>query len=206
MEQYVLPNEKRNEFWQNPEQYLRIDDVGDLHVQWFYDMYAAKRLLKNIPIFERAYELLTTRKNFSRRNAFGEMHGDNYLWIEKHDKIKVMVHEGQSYRYIFIMNGHIFHIRALEYQFNFPPYRKKQLQGITISKFRKQGFKDECLNGKDRFDAFSYGDNRDSGYILSANLQIKNHEKVEYADLRTIYAIKSMEYWVPYLDDTTQLE
>ena len=207
MEQYSLGEKRREDFHENPDKYLRIDEVGDLHLQWFYDKYAALRLLKNIPIFERAYDLLTERKNFSRRNAFGEMHGDHYLWIEKHPKIKVLVDQDQSHRYIYLMDGHRFHIRALEYEYNCPVYRRKQLKGITVAKFRKQGFKTKCQDNQDkRFGAFSYGDERDDGYILSADLSIKYHEKVEYADIRSISAIKNMEYWVPYLDDPEQLE
>ena len=199
---------KYDEFHQNPDKYIPIDELGDLYLRWFNERYAALRMIKNMPIFEKAFNLLTERGNFSRDNAFGEMHCDGYLWVMKHEKIKVIVEERQSYKYIYIDDGSSFHIRALDYQSNYPAYRRNELKGITEAKFKKQGFKPYCpqdVNSK-RFGAFTYGDARDEGYIMSMEYWFKGHEKCEYADGRTISAAQMIEYWQVYLDNPNELE
>lgn len=198
----------QKKFYNTPEKYVPISEIGDLHVQWFVDRYAALRMIKNMPIFEQAYSLLTERGNYSRKNAFGEMHCDGFLWIEKHPKIKVIIEERQSYKYIYIKEPCKFHIRALAYNLNYPEYRRTQLKGITIDGFRKQGFVSFCPDNvnAERFGAFTYGDARDEGYILSMDFLCKGMEKIEYADSRTISAIENMKYWQVYLDDPTELE
>ena len=207
-EEELSKYDKYDEFYKNPQKYIPLDDLGDLYLGWFYDRYVALRMLKNMPIFERAYELLTERKHYSRNNAFGEMHCDGYLWILKHDTIKVIVEERQSYKYIYINDGNHFYIRALEYKYNYPPYRRKELKGITEAKFKKQGFKPHCPQdpNEERFDAFTYGDSRDDGHLLSMDYWLKGHEKAENSDGHSIAAIKSLEYWVYYLDDPNELE
>ena len=78
------------------------DECGELYLGWFYDSYATEKLKRYLPVFEKAYNVLTERKNFSRRNAFGEMHGDNYIWIERCDHSKVIVFETQSRLFLMI--------------------------------------------------------------------------------------------------------
>ena len=195
-------------FYRNPDKHIPIDKLGDLYLNWFYERYAALRMLKNLPIFEKAYKILTDRKNYTRKNAFGEMHGDGYLWIVPHPKIKVIVEERQSFRYIYISDGYKFHIRALDYECNYPALKKNELKGITIQKFRKQGFVPYCsmdVNAK-RFDAFTYGDRRDDGYVLSMEYCLKGFEKVDNPDGWSLSAIKNLEYWEIYLDDPSELE
>lgn len=203
----ILKKARKKEFYGDPEKYLCLDEVGDLHIQWFFDRYAALRMLQKMPIFDRAYELLTERKHFSRANSFGEMHCDGYLWIEKCEDVKVIVEERQSFRMIYIKDSYRFHIRELYYKYAWPSYRRKKLWGISISKFRDQRFKPSCPEDIDsRFGAFTYGDARDEGYILSMDMLIEGFEKVEYANSGTLSAIKSLDFWVHYLDNPSELE
>ncbi len=199
---YMMPNE---EFYKHPEKHLTIDDMGDLHLRWFNQHYAALRMLKNKPIFDKAFKILTERGNFSRSNAFGEMHPDGYLWIEKHDTIKVIVEEWQSSRRIYIDDGYNFHIRALEYKYNFPEYRVAMLKGITIDKFKKQGFKPFCPD-INRFKGFTYGDERDDGYILSMYYLGSYYVECKYVNDMTLPVISRMESWEYYLDNLDELE
>lgn len=211
----------KDEFHKHPENYLSIDEIGDLHIQWFYNKYAALRLKSVLPIFERAYELLTERGNFSRKNAFGEMHCEGYLWIEKHDEIKVIVEERQSYSNIYIYDGYSFHIRALDFATNYPQHRKNELKNIKLKGFIEQGFKPFCPNDYNikTFDAFTYGDSRDDGYIVSVSGLYKSNEMPEeirkmfknliscdYADSRTLYMLDSLNFWTHYLDNPDDLE
>lgn len=194
-------------FYRNPDEYIPVDEIGDMYLNWFFERYAAIRMMKNLPIFKKAYRTLTKRGNFSREDAFGEMHCDGYLWIEKHPTVKVIIEERQSFKYIYMYDGFHFHIRALDYAYNYPDHRKRELKGITIEKFRKQDFAPHCPEKiSERFDAFSYGDRRDDGYILSMDCYMKGFEKVDSPDMRTISAITNLEYWVHYLDDPSELE
>lgn len=212
--------EKYREFAKSPNKYLPIDETGDSFIQSFFNKYTALRMIKNMPIFDKAYKVLTERGNFSREDAFGEMHGDGHIWVEKHPKIQVIVEEQQSFRHIFIKDGSNFHIRGLEYDMNYPIHNRTRLKGITISKFRKQNFVPFCPNDVNvtRFNGFTYGDSRDEGYIFSGHLPItKSSNKdielllgqtitCDFADSRTLYAIKSMEFWVHYLNNIDDLE
>lgn len=207
----TILNRKENKyekFYKHPNKYIPINELGDLYLNWFNERYAALRMIKNLPIFNKAYKLLTERKNFSRNNAFGEMHCDGFLWVIKHDKIKVIVEERQSYKYIYIDNGSKFHIRALDYHGNYPAYRRNELKGISEIKFKKQGFQPYCPKdvNTQRFGAFTYGDSRDEGYIMSMEYWLKGHEQCDYANSRTIAAAQMIEYWIPYLDNPDELE
>ena len=144
--------------------------------------------------------MLAERKHYSRANAFGEMHCDGFLWIEKCEEVQVIVEERQSYRFIYIKDSTSFHIRELYYKWVYPAYNKKRLSGLTIPKFRKQGFKHYCPE-KDRFKGFTYGDCRDSGYILSMNMYGNVFDKADRADERTLFAIDCLNFWEVYLDD-----
>lgn len=191
--------EKADKFWMHPEKSIRIDEVGDLHVQWFYDRYAAMRLLQRIPLYEVAYELLTNRGHFSRKNAFGEMHCDRYLWVEKCEHSEVIVEEGQSYLTLNIYKpGRAFHIRDLYYKYAFD---KTSLKGLTLSEYRKIDFK-AGLEGK----IFRYGDTRDDGYLGSMDMYLKGHEKIDGANSRIMSAIKLIDFWQYYIEDPSCLE
>lgn len=197
------------EFYRNPNKHIPINEMGDLYLRWFNQRYAALRMIKNLPIFEKAFKLLTERGNFSRRNAFGEMHCDGYLWVMKHEKVKVIVEVGQSHKHIFINDGFDFHIRALSYDSNYPAYRRNELKGITEKKFKEQGFEPYCPEDYEsgRFGAFTYGDGRDDGYILSIKcLGMADHAECDFVNNKTIGAIERMEYWEKYLDNPEELE
>jgi hypothetical protein len=196
----------RKQFYNTPEKYLPIDDLGDLYIQWFYNRFAALRMLKNMSIFDKAYKILTERKNFSKKTAFGEMHGDGYIWVERHPEIKVIVEEWQSYRLIWIKDSYKFHIRRLYYQYNYP--QNSVPKSFTIAAFRKQEFHPYCPSdyNEKRFDAFTYGDNRDGGYVLSMDFLSKGFENSEYADRSTLFHIDSLKYWDAYLNNPQDLE
>jgi len=193
-----IKEEDEKKIYMNPDKYLPIDAVGDLQLQWFINKYAILRMEKNLPIFEKAFNLLTERGHFSRTNAFGEMHPDGYLWVLKHEKIKVIVEERQSYKRIYIKDGNAFHIRDLQYENAYPQYYKTQLKGNTINKFKKLGFKPDTTH---KFRGFMFGDERDEGYIFSKLSNI-----CDYADSKSIYAIRNIEFWEPYLDNPNTLE
>lgn len=187
----------------NPEKFLPIDESGDFHIERLNKKYAARRLQKNMYIFEMAYKVLTDGKHFSEKKAFGEMHGDCYLWVEKHDKIQVIIYQAQSYRHIYIKDGSTFHIRSLDYSMNYPSYEKTRLKGITIAKFKKQGFEPFCSNDVNKrqhdFEAFTYGDARDAAYILSGTIPKASHfgihegvEKPENIDAEKFQQIKEL--------------
>jgi len=194
-------------FYQNPDNHIPIDEFGDFYLNFFYERYTALRMLKNLHIFEKAYKILTSRKNYTRENSFGKMFGDGYLWIVQHPTIKVIVSEWQSFHYIYINDGYNFHIRALDYELNYPTCRKIELKGISIQKFIKQDFVPYCplnVNVK-RFAAFTYGDSRDTGYILSMSYVLNRFEKVDNPGRYCLHAIKNLEVWEPYLDNPSEL-
>lgn len=180
-----------------------INDCGELYLGWFYDSYATEKLKRYLPIFDKAYNLLTERGNFSRKNAFGEMHGDNYIWIEKCDHSKVIGFETQSCLFLMIRNNNgyfkEFHIRELYSQL---AYNKNQLRGLTISKFRKFDFK----TGQSQSDnnGFFYGDHRDNGFICSS--ESIGELKLSGATRDTLSVIGLMGYWETYLDNPEELE
>ena len=107
------------EFWKNPLAHLELSDVGDLHAGWFMERYAAERAMARIDIVRKAYDVCVAGKHFSRAKAFGEMHADGYLWVEKTDDpdVKVVIEERQSYKRAYILyDGEYkkeFHIRDL---------------------------------------------------------------------------------------------
>lgn len=182
---------------------IPLNDVGDYEIQKLFNAYACERMLENKSIFDRAYDYLVENEMFSSEEAFGEMHADGYLWVEKHDEVKVIVEERQSYRFIYIDDGKSFHIRALDYEFNYPEARRKELEGVTVDRFREQDFRP---NSNSKFEAFQYGDTRDEAYVLSLEYFLEGHEKCDYADGATLFAIRGLEFWKPYLEDPTTLE
>jgi hypothetical protein len=215
--------EWNEEFFMNPDKYLKIGDIGDLHLEWFNARYAYLRMMEYMPLFDRAYKLLTERKHFSRKNAFGEMHGDGCLWIEKADNVQVIIEERQSYRRAYIKSETRFHIRALSYQWNCPSWRRTMLLGCTIKKMKNQGFK-PTVDYKNGAPNFLYGDSRDVGYILSMELDWQSKfldeclgaEKAgtipsmkkgidSFCDY-TIGGITCIKFWEVYLDDPKLLE
>jgi hypothetical protein len=193
-----IKREVDNKFYWNPDKYLSLDDVGELHLQWFYDRYAALRLIQRLPIFNQAYEVMTERENFSRKNAFGEMHGDCYMWIERNAQSKVICYENQNERLLYISEEFSFHIRRLDYKYNWhrEPYKQAKLEV-----FRRTDFKEAKDNP-----AFHYGDCRDVGYIGSVSMLLEGREQVESAGRKTLHALKMMDYWQPYLDNPNDLE
>jgi hypothetical protein len=161
-----------------------------MYLNWFVENHVFLRMNKNISVFEEAYNVLTERTSFSKNTAFGEMHPDGYLWIVKHEKIKILIEERQSHKYIYILDGNKFHIRALEYKYNYPKYRKYELKGLTETKFKEMDFKPH------------YEDLRDCGYILSIDL----FNKICYGvNDRTINAINGIEDWLNYLRNPEKL-
>jgi hypothetical protein len=192
--------EKYREFMNSPDKYLPIDELGDFYLRKFNDRYAGLKAVKQIPLFEKAFKILSDRGCYSKELAFGEMHGDGYLWVLKHKDIKVIIEQQQSYKLVYILDGLHFHIRALDYAMNYPQYRKTELKDITETRFKSIGFK---LNNT--FKAFTYGDERDSGYILSMCL-IKGLESIEGSNTRTINVLELMKNWEYYLDNPDELE
>ncbi len=179
------------------------NDCGELHLGWFYDSYATEKIKRYLPIFDKAYTVLTERKNFSRKNAFGEMHGDNYIWIEKCEHSKVIVHETQSCLFLMIRKDSEyfpqFHIRELYSQW---AYNRSLLRGLTVSKFRKFDFKTGQSQGENN--GFYYGDSRDKGFICST--ESIGEFKLGDATKDALSVIGLMKYWEHYLDDPSELE
>ncbi len=192
----------KKEFHNNPDKYLSIDELGDLRIGWLYDRYAALRLLKNMYLFDKAYELMTERKNFSRRNAFGEMHGDCYMWIEKCDH-SVIVFKGQSYKRIFIKENYTFHIRDLYYSCLWREGEKQRLKGLTVKKLKENNF--ERKYNKDNNNCLKYGDARDRGYIATMDMLLEGRATIKDSSKKTLMVIDHMQFWEPYLDDPDSL-
>ena len=189
---------------ENPAKYIHIGDDGDNIIKELNKNYAGLRMLKQMTLFDRAFKMLTERGHFSRKNAFGEMCRDGYMWVEKHENVQVIVEVRQSYMHIFIKDGYRFHIRALDYKYNYPPLRKQELKGITVAKFKAQGFRP--TTNKD-FDAFRYGDNRDEAYIFSMVYMPPRRAGDEEIMIvngvndRTLFIIDSLSFWEHYLDN-----
>lgn len=188
--------------YEYPEEYFRIDDVGDLHIQWMFDRYAAMRLMQKLPLFDRAYDLMVERKNYSRKNAFGEMHGDVFMWVEKCGHSKIIVLEHQNGSLIFIRANYKFHIRELLHQSTYPPYKKAELKESTLGNFKRTDFD----KGHNENQALRYGDARDIGYLGSMDMLIKGRERLEYANSRILNTIGLINFWEIYIDDPTELE
>ncbi len=180
-----------------------MNDCGELHLGWFFDSYATEKIKRYLPIFDKAYNVLTERKNFSRRNAFGEMHGDNYIWIEKCEHSKVIVHETQSCLFLMIWKDSEyfpeFHIRELYSRW---AYNRSLLRGLTVSKFRKFDFKTGQSQSENN--GFFYGDSRDEGFICSNGMG--GELKLENANRDSLSVIGLMKYWETYLDNPDELE
>lgn len=207
-------NRRQNTEWfHRPELFEKnLSEVGDLHMQWFFDTYCALRLKKNVSeIFDRMYKLMEERGNYSRKNAFGEMAGDCYLWIEKCDHSKVIIYEGQSFQTMYIKSGlwdkhpgdtifEEFHIRALAYQWNYPPSRKVELKELTLKRYREGNFKAQKTQHCSDHDGLFFTDARDKGYLGSLRLG-----RMERSDQRCLWAINTMIYWEHYLDHPEDL-
>lgn len=199
----LLLEDNNKHFHRNPAKYLPLSEAGDQRIQWFMDKYAGLRLLQRLPLFEKAYTLMKERGNISRKKAFGEMHGDNYMWIiEVPEKsyLKVIALEMQSNMILFIKDGGSFHIREVYYPNIFPAYRKHELTFCSLKNFIKTKFRQYEGN-----EGYVYGDSRDSGYLGSTTL-IPGCESIDGANRRILHAIELMDYWEPYLNDPDELE
>jgi len=214
IEKWKKEIDEYNERWfHHPERLTSIDDVGEQEIRWLQQKFYTLRLISVIPLYERAYDFMVKRGNFSRKNAFGEMHGDRYMWVEKCDHSKIIVYEEQSCKIIYIYTFGDpfpqFHARELYYKYSYPTWKKTELKGITVEKFRNQNFLTGTINSwvskskTERFDAFEYGDGRDRGYLFSCK---GINDKLEDVANFTGYAIKNIEYWETYIDDPSQLE
>jgi len=203
-----MSNDSEN-WYDHPERIQEANDVGDLYVQWFLDNYVGGRLDKNMDLFNRAFALLTERGHYSRDNAFGEMHGDCYLWIEKCEHSQVLVYEQQSSRILFIKENLYdetygedkpmfgkFHIREIWYKYAYPSWKKAQLKGYKLKDWRKADFKP------------SYGDARDIGYVATAEHNtLRGYEtSIKDATMRASAIIDLMGFWEVYLDNPEDLE
>ena len=197
IDQIKISNEK--EIYNFVANGMPLGDMGNIYLRRLSERYTARKFLSKIPIFEKAYELLTERKNFSRRKAFGVMHGDRYIWIEKCKHSQVIVEEGQSYKFIFIFNYDYFHIRQVYYKYAMLEDKRKCLP--TLKKFRETDFK---LDSKNK--GLYYGDNRDEGYLGSLKHSLRGFESVESGNQECLYAIKTLDYWEIYLDNPDNLE
>lgn len=193
--------DKYRKFYNNPQNFIPISQEGDHYLKEFNKRYAGLRMKGMLPIFYKAYDLLTKRKCYSRKTAFGEMSRDGYIWIMKHDTIKVIVEERQSYKYIYIDDGSEFHIRALNYKNNYP--QKPELTGITEDKFKEQNFRHDFK--QDGCNGFKFGDARDEGYILSCEYNFEGMEEADHVNDRTLIAIDSIEFWDYYLDNPDEI-
>lgn len=196
MDEAIIKNQK-DFVWESPSKYFSLDDVGDLHLQWLIDRYAALRLKQRLPLFNRAFDLMTERGNYSRKNAFGEMHGDCFMWIEKCEHSRVICYENQSQRLLFIaLNTYGFHIRYLAYKYSWIKGSHKESK---LETFKRTDFKQTNENP-----AFQFCDARDEGYAVSTDGVI--HPKVDAASMDALSVIGLMDFWEPYLDDPTTLE
>lgn len=205
-----MNKQEAREFWNNPTDHLELTDVGDLHIGWLIERFAAERAKSRIETVIKAYDVCVTGKHFSRAKAFGEMHADGYIWVEKTDdpNVKVIIEERQSYKRAYILYDKKykkeFHIRDLYCKWAYPTYRKIELKGITIANFRKQGWKHVCPNVPSaRFNAFTYGDCRDAGYIASMDYWTDGliEPKIDSATTYTLGALRCIEFWDYYLDN-----
>jgi len=201
----------RDERWTaKPELITEISEMGDYYVQEFLDNYAGKRVEQLMPLFDRAFKLLTEREHYSRKNAFGEMHCDSYMWIEKCEHSQVIVYEIQSARFMFIKENKYdetygsdeppmfgkFHIRQLYFKYQYPTWMKAKLADAKLKHFRKIDFKP------------LYCDSRDIGYLGTATHDIlrRGETKVKDATMQTIKVMDMMKFWEVYLDNPEELE
>lgn len=209
-ELFIKSYEFGENFWKYPAKFVPINDVGHDRIQNLYGRFAIVYLLKNMPIFTRAYTYLREQNNFSEKEAFGEMHGDKYLWIEQHDHAEVLVLKEQSHSFIYIKNGASFYIRSLEFG----------KEAAAIKKYRLSGFKP----GSGNADSFRYGDGRDKNHVLSAQLllpdtservatsefaeqmkELSSSITTDNANYHTIHAIEEIAQWEHYLNDPDEL-
>ena len=203
-----------NQTWYDrPDLFFKegFNDLGDYHLEKFVDRYAAERLKGNMYLFDRAYKVMSERGNYSRKNAFGEMHGDCYMWIEKCEHSDVIVYETQSCKYLYIKDKFLFkkgydnlgrfHIRQLYSQWDWA-YKKTELKGMTLARYKKYNFKTGGSQKENK--GLYYGDCRDTGYIGTLERNIM--DEIDRADFRTLAIINMMKYWELYLENPKDLE
>jgi len=208
-----IDEEEEKDWFRHPERLTEISRVGDLHVEWFLLNYVERRLESYMSLFDEAYKLMTKRKNFSRRSAFGEMHGDNYMWVCKCDHSQVICLETQSCKFLYIRksNHHepdttysTFHIRQLWTKYLYCPGESARLKGLTLKMFKDNDF--SSINGSfDSNKGLWFGDNRDNGFVLSIN-KVNDHVYGDVDFEMAVSVIDNMAFWEIYLDDPTQLE
>ncbi|MCK5019017.1 MAG: hypothetical protein KAS32_18295 [Candidatus Peribacteraceae bacterium] len=202
-------SERKERWFDYPKNIVAASEIGDYEVQNFLDNYIGGRLDQNMELFDRAFALLTERGHYSRKNAFGEMHCDSYMWIEKCEHSQVLVYEIQSARFLFVKENKYdetygeeracfgkIHIRELYFEHAYPAWKKNQLKNAKLKHFRDADFK------------MRYGDSRDEGYIGTAEHAIlRNYEtSIKDATMRTASIIDMMCFWEVYLDNPDELE
>lgn len=196
-------------FWKYPDRFVPIDEVGHHRIKNLYGRFAVLYLLKVLPIFYRACEILEAGNHFSEDTKFGEMHGDGYMWLEKSEEIKAIVFKEQSHSFLYIKDGASFYIRSLEFG-----NEEKHLKKFRNSKFLKS--KQNPL--------FIYCDGRDKNHVFSCDMLIEERpvdntdSKInetlcrlydsivtDSADYHTIHAIEQIGEWQYYLDNPDEL-
>ncbi len=213
-------------FPNNTRDLISLDEMGDRDLDQFVKNHYALRIEKVIPIFDKAYKVLSERGHFSRDNAFGEMCHDRHIWIIPHDDVDVIVSEQQNYEFIYIRYKDYmynnFHARTLESEWKELDDKEIKEYTVSVEQFERQEFKPyyHPTDNKKTFSSFCSGGGNDEGYVFSmeyASLMgfnkdvnrksIDNFIRPKLSSYNPICraALVDIEYWESYLDNPSEL-
>ena len=170
-------------------------DAGQLYLEWTVEQYVGRKVEANLDDIEAVVEWLR-EGGYTESNPYRYNDGDCKLFQIPHDDLLIFCAEGQTPRYIYILENHPvlgnsrLHIRRYydEYdKLEVDDWQRKEEERYTEKGIREaiknafwlsEGWSD-CLEGnsyptrpslkyfKDRCFKPKYGDGRDIGYVLS---------------------------------------
>ena len=177
-------------------------DAGQLYLEWVVEHFVGRKVRANIEDVKKVVETLK-EKGFTEDNphVFNDM--DNTLFYIPHETKLIFCSTSQNTRYIYILDGHKFHVRRYYAEYNTlddddwrreeeESYKEKGIQKAIANAFWLAEEWSDCLPGstypvrpslqyfKDCDFKPQYGDCRDIGYVLSYGGLI-GHPRVDRA-------------------------
>ncbi len=166
-------------------------DAGQLYLEWVVEHFVGRKVAANIDDVKKIVETLK-EKGFTEDNPHDFNDMDNTLFYIPHETKLIFCVTSQNTRYIYILDGHKFHIRWYYAEYNFDGEEGNWRRDDDEANYKKHGIREaiasaawlneewsDCLPDnpyprrlslqalKDCDFKPCYGDCRDSSYVLS---------------------------------------
>jgi hypothetical protein len=166
-------------------------DVGQLYLEWVVEHYVGRKVCANIDDVKRIVEILK-EKGCTEDDPYVFNDMDNTLFYLSHKSKLIFCSTSQNTRYIYILNGHKFHIRRYYDEYDFDGEEGDWRRDEDEAAYKKHGIREaiasaawlneewsDCLPDNPHPRRLSlqalkdcdfeprYGDCRDNSYVLS---------------------------------------